>query len=68
MSQLDKQGVKWCTILRSEGKVITLVGGGKDFFKANYVKTGESIKLKLIWEAETSCVLKLCSKVKPWMN
>ncbi|CAG7880427.1 unnamed protein product [Brassica rapa] len=65
MSLLDKQGVKWSTKLRSEGKRIRMAGGWKDFFKANCVKTGESVKLKLIWEEDTSCVLKFCSKVKP---
>ena len=57
MSLVDKQGVKWCTKLRSESKRIRMAGGWKDFFKANCVKTGESIKLKLIWEEDTSCVL-----------
>ncbi|KAF8079668.1 hypothetical protein N665_1010s0012 [Sinapis alba] len=65
MSLVDKQGVKWCTKLRSGGKRRRMAGGWKDFFKANSVKTGESIKLKLIWEEDTSCVLKFCSKVKP---
>ncbi|KAF3508321.1 hypothetical protein F2Q69_00001456, partial [Brassica cretica] len=65
MSLVDKQGVKWCTKLRSESKRIRMAGGWKDFFKANCVRTGESIKLKLIWEEDTSCVLKFCSKVKP---
>ncbi|KAJ4876967.1 putative B3 domain-containing protein REM15 [Raphanus sativus] len=64
MSLLDKQGVKWCTKLRSEGKRIRMAGGWKGFFKANCVKTGESIKLKLIWEDDTSCVLKFYSKVE----
>ncbi|KAL0844130.1 hypothetical protein Bca101_017376 [Brassica carinata] len=59
-------GVKWSTKLRSEGKErIRMAGGWKDFFKANCVKTGESIKLKLFWEDDTSCALKFCSKVKP---
>ncbi|CAH2061377.1 unnamed protein product, partial [Thlaspi arvense] len=62
MSLLDQNGVKWSTKLRSEGKKLTLVGGWKDFFKANRVKTGESFMLKLIWEEDTSCVLKFCSK------
>ncbi|CAH8330950.1 unnamed protein product [Eruca vesicaria subsp. sativa] len=65
LSLVDKQGVKWCTKLRSEGTRIRMTGGWKDFFKANCVKTGESIKLKLIWEEDTSCVLKFCSIMKP---
>ncbi|CAA7053528.1 unnamed protein product [Microthlaspi erraticum] len=66
MSLLDKHGVKWSTNLRCEkrGDRIRMVSGWKDFFKANYVKTGESVMLKLIWEGETRCVLKFCSKVK----
>ncbi|KAF8102415.1 hypothetical protein N665_0198s0119 [Sinapis alba] len=66
MTLLDKNGVKWSTDLRS-GKTsdkIRLVGGWQEFFKANCVKTGESIILKLIWEGDKSCVLKFCSKVE----
>ncbi|CAN7136893.1 unnamed protein product [Brassica rapa subsp. narinosa] len=67
MRLLDKNGVKWSTDLRS-GKTnndkIRLVGGWQEFFKANCVKTGESIMLKLIWEGDKRCVLKFCSKVK----
>ncbi|XP_024014605.1 B3 domain-containing protein REM14 [Eutrema salsugineum] len=40
MHLLDKHGVKWYTNLRSaeKGKKIRLVGGWKDFFKANCVR------------------------------
>ena len=66
MRLLDKNGVKWSTDLRS-GKTnndkIRLVGGWQEFFKANCVKTGESIMLKLIWEGDKRCVLKFFSKV-----
>ncbi|VVB08903.1 unnamed protein product [Arabis nemorensis] len=65
MALLDKNGVNWSTNLRSERSRIKLVGGCKDFFKANCVKTGESVKLELIWKEDTSCVLKFCSIVKP---
>ncbi|CAH8367189.1 unnamed protein product [Eruca vesicaria subsp. sativa] len=66
MTLLDKNGVKWSTDLRSErtSRKIRLVGGWQEFFKANCVKTGESIIVKLIWEGDKSCVLKFCSKVK----
>ncbi|ESQ47403.1 hypothetical protein EUTSA_v10028330mg [Eutrema salsugineum] len=66
MHLLDKNGVKWYTNLRSaeKGKQIRLVGGWKDFFKANCVKIDEPILLKLIWEGDTSCILQFCSKVK----
>ncbi|KAJ4902942.1 putative B3 domain-containing protein REM15 [Raphanus sativus] len=67
MTLLDKNGVKWSTVLRS-GKTnndkIRLVGGWQAFFKANCVKTGESIIVKLIWEGDKTCVLKFCSKIK----
>nr|VDD13522.1 unnamed protein product [Brassica rapa] len=67
MRLLDKKGVMWSTDLRA-GKInndkIRLVGGWQEFFKANCVKTGESIMLKLIWEGDKRCVLKFCSKVK----
>lgn len=66
MTLLDKYGVKWSTDLRSEKRSdkIRLVGGWKEFFKANCVEMGESIIVKLIWDGDTSCVLKFCSKVK----
>ncbi|KAF8050403.1 hypothetical protein N665_1978s0006 [Sinapis alba] len=66
LALLDKNGVKWSTDLRSEynGKRIRMIGGWKKFFKANFLKIGESIMFKLIWDGNTSCVLKLCSKVK----
>ncbi|KAF3559593.1 hypothetical protein F2Q69_00016644 [Brassica cretica] len=66
MTLLDKNGVKWSTDLRSEKRSdkIRLVGGWKEFFKANCVEMGESIIVKLIWDGDTSCVLKFCSKVK----
>ncbi|RID66339.1 hypothetical protein BRARA_D01489 [Brassica rapa] len=66
MTLLDKNGVKWSTDLRSEetSDRIRLVGGWQEFFKANCVKPGESIIVKLIWEGDKSCVLKFCSKVK----
>ncbi|XP_018436172.1 putative B3 domain-containing protein REM15 [Raphanus sativus] len=67
MTMLDKNGVKWSTALRSEkngGDRIRLVGGWKEFFKANCVEIGESIIVKLIWEGDKSCVLKFYSKVK----
>ncbi|XP_013636296.1 PREDICTED: B3 domain-containing protein REM14-like [Brassica oleracea var. oleracea] len=66
MRLLDKNGVKWSTDLRSEKRSdkIRLVGGWKEFFKANCVEMGESIIVKLIWDGDTSCVLKFCSKVK----
>ncbi|KAG2308242.1 hypothetical protein Bca52824_027990 [Brassica carinata] len=66
MTLLDKNGVKWSTDPRSEkpSARIRLVGGWKEFFKANCVEIGESIMLKLIWEGDTSCILKFCSKVK----
>ncbi|CAN6832687.1 unnamed protein product [Brassica oleracea] len=67
MRLLDKNGVKWSTDLRS-GKTnidkIRLVGGWQEFFKANCVKPGESIIVKLIWDGDKSCILKFCSKVK----
>ncbi|XP_033145331.1 B3 domain-containing protein REM14-like isoform X1 [Brassica rapa] len=66
MRLLDKNGVKWSTDLRSEKTnidKIRLVGGWQEFFKANCVKTGESIMLKLIWEGDKRCVLKFFSKV-----
>ncbi|CDY45589.1 BnaA04g14560D [Brassica napus] len=65
MTLLDKNGVKWSTDLRSEKRSdkIRLVGGCKEFFKANCVEMGESIIVKLIWDGDTSCVLKFCSKV-----
>ncbi|KFK32658.1 hypothetical protein AALP_AA6G271700 [Arabis alpina] len=65
MALLDKHGVNWPTNLRSERTRIKLVGGWKDFVKANCVKTSESVKLELIWKEDTSCVLKFCSIVKP---
>ncbi|KAF3559588.1 hypothetical protein F2Q69_00016643 [Brassica cretica] len=63
LALLDKNDVKWPTDLRSEynGKRIRMIGGWKKFFKANFLKMGESIKFKLIWDGDTSCVLKLCS-------
>ncbi|KAF2603156.1 hypothetical protein F2Q70_00027840 [Brassica cretica] len=66
MTLLDKNGVKWSTDLRSEetSDRIRLVGGWQEFFKANCMKPGESIIVKLIWEGDKSCVLKFCSKVK----
>ncbi|XP_013603572.1 PREDICTED: B3 domain-containing protein REM14-like [Brassica oleracea var. oleracea] len=67
MAMLDKNGVKWSTSLRSEtsgGDRIRLVGGWKEFFKANCVEIGESIIVKLIWEGDKSCVLEFYSKVK----
>ncbi|KAJ4902941.1 putative B3 domain-containing protein REM15 [Raphanus sativus] len=66
MTMLDKNGVKWSTDPRSEkpSARIRLVGGWKEFFKANCVKIGESIMLRLIWEGDTSCILKFYSKVK----
>lgn len=67
MVMLDKNGVKWSTSLRSEtrgGDRIRLVGGWKEFFKANCVEIGESIIVKLIWEGDKSCVLEFYSKVK----
>ncbi|KAF8084669.1 hypothetical protein N665_0707s0002 [Sinapis alba] len=66
MTMLDKNGVKWSTDLRSEKRSdrIRMVGGWKEFFKANCVEIGESIMLKLIWDGDTSCILKFCSKVK----
>ncbi|XP_006293928.2 putative B3 domain-containing protein REM15 [Capsella rubella] len=66
MALLDKQGRKWSTKLRSEGansERLRLVGGWKGFLEANGVKANESIKLELIWEEETTCVLKFRSKV-----
>ncbi|CAH8363738.1 unnamed protein product [Eruca vesicaria subsp. sativa] len=65
MIMLDKSGVKWFTDLRSEtsgGDRIRLIGGWKDFFKANCVEIGESIIVKLIWEGDKSCVLEFYSK------
>ncbi|KAJ0260329.1 B3 domain-containing protein REM14 [Hirschfeldia incana] len=66
MTLLDKNGAKWSTDLRSEetSDRIRLVGGWQEFFKANCVKTGESIIVKLIWEGDNSCALRFCSKVK----
>ncbi|ESQ46457.1 hypothetical protein EUTSA_v10000515mg [Eutrema salsugineum] len=66
MTLLDKNDVKWPTGLRSgdQGKRIRLVKGWREFFKANNVKIGESVMLKLIWEGDANCVLKFCSKVK----
>ncbi|KAG2306922.1 hypothetical protein Bca52824_026670 [Brassica carinata] len=66
MTMLDKNDVKWSTDLRSNnrGNRIRLVGGWQEFFRANCVKTDESVIVKLIWEGKTSCVLKFCSKVK----
>ncbi|KAF8084670.1 hypothetical protein N665_0707s0003 [Sinapis alba] len=66
LALLDKNGVKWSTDLRSEynGKRIRMIGGWKKFFIANFLKIGESIMFKLIWDGNISCVLKLCSKVK----
>ncbi|KAL1221440.1 putative B3 domain-containing protein REM15 [Cardamine amara subsp. amara] len=65
MTMLDKHGVKWPVKLRFENDNRIRVGGSwKDFLKANCVKTNESIKLELIWEKDSSCVLKFCSKVK----
>lgn len=67
MTMLDKNGVKWTTALRSEkncGDRIRLIGGWKEFFKANCVEIGESIIVKLIWEGDKSCVLEFYSKVK----
>ncbi|CAA7033025.1 unnamed protein product [Microthlaspi erraticum] len=66
MTLLDKDGVKWSTNVRSEKGYDRkrLVGGWKEFFKANCVKIGDSIMLKLIWEEDRRCVLKFCSKVK----
>lgn len=63
LALLDKNGVKWSTDLRSEynGKRIRMIGGWKKFFKANFLKIGEPIMFKLIWDGNTSCVLKLCS-------
>ncbi|KAL0670426.1 hypothetical protein Bca4012_033130 [Brassica carinata] len=63
LALLDKNDVKWPTDLRSEynGKRLRMIGGWKKFFKANFLKIGESIKFKLIWDGNTSCVLKLCS-------
>ncbi|KFK34156.1 hypothetical protein AALP_AA5G107800 [Arabis alpina] len=67
MTLLDKNGVNWSTNLRGEkvGDRIRLVGGWKEFFKANSVKTGEWVDFELIWKEDTSCVLKFCSIVKP---
>ncbi|CAB80784.1 AT4g00260 [Arabidopsis thaliana] len=67
MTLLDKHGVKWLTTLRFEDdkrKRLRMVGGWQGFIQANDVKANESIMLELIWEEETSCVLKFCSKVK----
>ncbi|KAL0733882.1 hypothetical protein Bca4012_010092 [Brassica carinata] len=67
MTMLDKNGEKWSTALRSEksgGDRIRLVGGWKEFFKANCVEIGESIIVKLIWEGDRNCVLEFYSKVK----
>ncbi|KFK32628.1 hypothetical protein AALP_AA6G268100 [Arabis alpina] len=62
MTLLDKKGVNWSTNLRGEkiGDRIRLVGGWKEFFKANSVKPGESVEFELIWKEDTSCVLKFC--------
>ncbi|KAH0886108.1 hypothetical protein HID58_062204 [Brassica napus] len=59
LALLDKNDVKWPTDLRSEynGKRLRMIGGWKKFFKANFLKIGESIKFKLIWDGNTSCVL-----------
>ncbi|KAG2308241.1 hypothetical protein Bca52824_027989 [Brassica carinata] len=65
LALLDKNGVKWSTDLRFEynGKRIRMIGGWKKFFKANFLKIGESIMFELIWDGNTSCVLKICSEV-----
>ncbi|CAH2061208.1 unnamed protein product [Thlaspi arvense] len=67
MTLLDKNGVKWPTDLRSEksGDRLRLVRGWKETFKASSVKIGESAMFKLIWEGDTSCFLKFCSKTIP---
>ncbi|CAN8314981.1 unnamed protein product [Cochlearia groenlandica] len=66
MSMLDKHGTNWSTQPRSEKNCdrIRLARGWKEFFKANCVEKGESAVVELIWERDTSCVLKFCSKVK----
>ncbi|KAL0897688.1 hypothetical protein Bca101_081649 [Brassica carinata] len=56
MTLSDKNSVKWFTNLRSEKIIdrVRLVGGWKEFFKANCVDMGESIILKLIRERDKS--------------
>ncbi|KAG7572055.1 B3 DNA binding domain [Arabidopsis suecica] len=67
MTLLDKHGMKWLTTLRLvdyKSKRLRMAGGWQGFIQANCVKANESIMLELIWEEDTSCVLKFCSKVK----
>lgn len=66
LTLLDKHGRKWSTTLRldcEKSRRLRMVGGWKGFFQANCVKANESMMLELIWEEDTSCVLKFCSKV-----
>ncbi|XP_020885759.1 B3 domain-containing protein REM14 isoform X1 [Arabidopsis lyrata subsp. lyrata] len=67
MTLLDKHGTKWLTTLRLvdyKSKRLRMAGGWQGFIQANCVKANESIMLELIWEEDTSCILKFCSKVK----
>ncbi|EOA26612.1 hypothetical protein CARUB_v10022672mg, partial [Capsella rubella] len=61
---LGKDGSKWLANLLSESNRgrMTLGDGWKSFVKANGLKTGESVTLRLYWE-DTTPVLSLCPEV-----